>query len=337
MIGYLSDYLDFGIGLRGGKTLDNHIYIGGTFVYQFGESGGGTVATGLGTTANYSWSSAGFYVGPEGGYDFDLRYVVLRPYLGLGIFSWGSSASGPGGGGSGSSTQFVVWPGCTVIWNVPNSNFFLGGDVRLVSVPNVAFGFVRDGRPPLRDLKPCTTHPLPPASFTPPPLPGPARPRPARVDHGGSGASRGDRPGLSRSSSRKRAGRTGRGPARSVVRIVLANESGTGFFVAGPDSQAYVVTAHHVVDSGERILVERTVDGPGGSHWTEAYPDAEVVAFDADADLAVIRLNGRERRPLHVAAARQASPPPTRPSSRTASRRAASRRGRAWCRSQARC
>jgi hypothetical protein len=148
MLGYLSDYLDFGIGLRGGKTLDNHIYIGGTFIYQVGESGGGTVATGTGTTAttaNYSWSSSGFYVGPEGGYDFDLRYVVLRPYMGLGIFSYSSSASVPGASASASSTRFVVWPGCTVLWNIPRSDFFLGGDVRLVSVPGTAFGMYAMG------------------------------------------------------------------------------------------------------------------------------------------------------------------------------------------------
>jgi Trypsin-like peptidase domain len=80
--------------------------------------------------------------------------------------------------------------------------------------------------------------------------------------------------------------------ARSIVRVVLPTGSGTGFFVRGPDGLAYVVTADHVVDSGGHILIERTVDGPGGKHWTEAYPDAEVVAFDPDADLAVIRLNG---------------------------------------------
>ncbi|HEY8089545.1 MAG TPA: serine protease, partial [Polyangiaceae bacterium] len=90
----------------------------------------------------------------------------------------------------------------------------------------------------------------------------------------------------------KRGGAHGSGPARSVVRVVLASQSGTGFFVTGPDSEAYVVTAHHVIDSGEPILVERTVDGSSGSQWTEAYPDTEVVAFDADADLAVIRLKG---------------------------------------------
>ena len=90
----------------------------------------------------------------------------------------------------------------------------------------------------------------------------------------------------------RRGGLRGSTPAQSVVRVVLTSQAGTGFFVAGPDSQAYVVTAEHVVDSGEPILVEHTVEGSGGSHWTEAYPDAEVVAFDPDADLAVIRLKG---------------------------------------------
>lgn len=145
MLGYMSDYLDFGIGLRGGKTLDNHIYLGGTFIYQVGESGGGTVATGLGTTTSYSWSSSGFYVGPEGGYDFDLRYVVLRPYMGLGIFSYGSTASVPGASASASTTRFVIWPGVSVLWNVPNSNFFIGGDARVVSVPGTAFGMYAMG------------------------------------------------------------------------------------------------------------------------------------------------------------------------------------------------
>jgi S1-C subfamily serine protease len=85
--------------------------------------------------------------------------------------------------------------------------------------------------------------------------------------------------------------RGGRG-AGGVARIVLSTHAGTGFFVKGPDASAYLVTANHVVDSGERILVERTVTGSGGRQWIEAYPDAEVVAFDADADLAIVRLQG---------------------------------------------
>jgi outer membrane autotransporter protein len=148
MLGYASENLNFGIGLRGGKTLDNHIYIGGTFVYQTGDSGSysGGVTTGTTTvTTSGSWSYNGFYVGPEGGYDFDLKVVVVRPYLGLGIFDATGSASGNGTSFSGSSTQFVIWPGCTVIWNVPGSSFFLAGDVRLISVPDVALGIYAMG------------------------------------------------------------------------------------------------------------------------------------------------------------------------------------------------
>jgi S1-C subfamily serine protease len=131
---------------------------------------------------------------------------------------------------------------------------------------------------------------LPPASFTPPP-PVPTRPRPFVWIAAAFGLLAGVAL-VAGAVVARRGGLHAASPAQSVVRVVLASQAGTGFFVAGPDAQAYVVTAHHVVDGGETILVERTVDGPGGSHWTEAYPDTEVVAFDADADLAVIRLKG---------------------------------------------
>jgi S1-C subfamily serine protease len=76
----------------------------------------------------------------------------------------------------------------------------------------------------------------------------------------------------------------------AVVRIVTPNGRGTGFFVQGPDEDAYVATAFHVVDGGEAILVERSLPGEGDDTFTEAYPEVEVVAFDADADLAILRL-----------------------------------------------
>jgi hypothetical protein len=126
-VGFASHYLDFGMGLRGGKTLDNHIYVGGSFLYQVGESPG-------------PWSTSAFYGGPEVGYDFDLRVLVVRPYMGLGLFSWTSSIVGPAAGGSTSTTQVVAWPGCSVIWNVPRSDFFVGGDLRVVTVPGGSVG-----------------------------------------------------------------------------------------------------------------------------------------------------------------------------------------------------
>src|SRR5690348_15168830 len=42
---------------------------------------------------------------------------------------------------------------------------------------------------------------------------------------------------------------------RGVVRVVLTSQRGTGFFVAGPDDGAYVITAHHVVGNGEPIRI----------------------------------------------------------------------------------
>ena len=146
---------------------------------------------------------------------------------------------------------------------------------------------------------------MPPASYTTPPPPAPPRSRGVVWLVAAIGRSLGVA-GAAGAFFVKRGGAHGASAGRSVVRVVLTHEAGTGFFVTGPDSQAYVVTANHVVDSGEPILVERTVEGSGGSKWTEAYPDAEVVAFDADADLAVIRLNGVSAdhfTPLPLAAA----------------------------------
>ncbi len=82
---------------------------------------------------------------------------------------------------------------------------------------------------------------------------------------------------------------------RATVRVLMKSSSGTGFFVQGPDDQAYVATAYHVVESGEPILIERTLDGPAGEHYVEAYPEAEVVGFDEDADLAIVRLKNVAR------------------------------------------
>lgn len=143
MLGFASEDSSLGIGVRGGKTLENHIYIGGTFVFQVGESVSyGSTATVNGTTVSSSGSAStnGFYLGPEAGYDFDLKAVVVRPYMGIGLFDVTGSGGGAGYSGSSSSTFFIIWPGCTVIWNVPNSNYFLGGDARLITIPGTAFG-----------------------------------------------------------------------------------------------------------------------------------------------------------------------------------------------------
>ena len=75
----------------------------------------------------------------------------------------------------------------------------------------------------------------------------------------------------------------------AMVRVTTASGTGAGFFIDGPDEYTYVATANHVVDRGERILVERDV-GTDKHAFVEAYPQTEIVASDPDADLAIIRI-----------------------------------------------
>ena len=135
MLGFSTDDMNLGIGVRGGKTLDNRVYIGGSFVYHLGTSTSASAPSGTGTVVSASSSSSLFYLGPEGGYDFSVKPVIIRPYMGLGIASIMASVTVAGTTQSNSATKFVVWPGCTVLYTVPNSNFFIGGDLRFVTVP----------------------------------------------------------------------------------------------------------------------------------------------------------------------------------------------------------
>ena len=76
----------------------------------------------------------------------------------------------------------------------------------------------------------------------------------------------------------------------AMVRITTSAGTGAGFFVAGPDRYAYVATANHLVDRGDRVLVERDVEIDEKHSFVEAYPETEVVAADPDSDLAIVRI-----------------------------------------------
>jgi S1-C subfamily serine protease len=92
---------------------------------------------------------------------------------------------------------------------------------------------------------------------------------------------------------------------RSIVRVVAGSDSGTGFFMEAPDGEVYVITAFHVVQCGCKVSIEREIEVSKEDHYIEAYPDTEIVAFDADSDLAAIRLRNVPRsefRPLVPAA-----------------------------------
>jgi hypothetical protein len=138
LMGFTTNDLNFGIGLRAAKLVTDRISIGGTFVYQFGQSEGGSTNVNVpGYTANQSYSASmhAFYIGPEVGYDFALAPVTLRAYTGLGIESVTTSVSGGGASASSSNSSFVIWPGAMVWYDMPQTKYFLGGDARLVTVP----------------------------------------------------------------------------------------------------------------------------------------------------------------------------------------------------------
>lgn len=138
MLGVSTDYLNVGLGARGGKTFENHLYVGGSLLLHFAGSGF--------YNGYYGGSATVFYLGPEGGYDFDLHAVVLRAYLGLGPAFFSYSVNTPTGSYSGSDTRFVVWPGASVMWSPKGSPWFVGGDIRFVSVPGgPAVGFFAFG------------------------------------------------------------------------------------------------------------------------------------------------------------------------------------------------
>lgn len=73
-----------GLGLEGGYTLDNSIYVGGNFDYFFGEK----LEDELGSVEGNLWQLMA-----EGGYDLGLlHFFVLRPKLGLGVANWTTDA-----------------------------------------------------------------------------------------------------------------------------------------------------------------------------------------------------------------------------------------------------
>jgi hypothetical protein len=131
LIGYASENLKFGFGLRAGYTLPIKLYVGGTFIYHLGTS----TPTPFGD-ASFSL----FYPGAEVGYEIHAGPVWIRPYLGLGVAIARASfpavaVLGATAGGSTSDANIAVFPGATLTYNL-TSQFFVGGDLRFLIVSN---------------------------------------------------------------------------------------------------------------------------------------------------------------------------------------------------------
>lgn len=113
LVGYGFDgAYHLGLGARGGYTLSQKIYIGGAFVYHFGQS----QDTPLGSVSEHL-----FYLGPEGGYDLVIPAVpqlLIRPYLGLGYESVSFSTPPVNVPSIGESVNgFSLWPSVTGLYS----------------------------------------------------------------------------------------------------------------------------------------------------------------------------------------------------------------------------
>jgi hypothetical protein len=121
MLGFgFNSIYDFGIGVRAGYTLPQHIYIGGEFSYFFG-----------GTELAYSYAT--YNIGPEVGYDIGLAAapVLIRPYVGLGYDGLSISGTGCGTFCQQSTGGFALWGGAIGTYNFTR-NWSAGVDLRLI-------------------------------------------------------------------------------------------------------------------------------------------------------------------------------------------------------------
>jgi len=127
VLGYATANLKLGVGVRGGYTLANRVYIGGTFVFHLGTS-----ESGEGPAGTVESSARFLYTGAEGGYDIPVGPVVIRPYAGVGLILGMVSVKAGGESNSDTSSSLAFWPGCTVTYAIPRSSFYVGGDTKIV-------------------------------------------------------------------------------------------------------------------------------------------------------------------------------------------------------------
>jgi hypothetical protein len=143
LLGYASESMKLGVGVRGGYTLPMGLYVGGTFIYHLGSSAEGSSA--LGTIE----SSARFIVsGAEVGYSIPVGPVTVRPYAGVGLLVAMISQKAGSQESSDSATSLAFWPGCTALYSIPHSPAFVGIDSRLLLATEgsgVAFGAFATG------------------------------------------------------------------------------------------------------------------------------------------------------------------------------------------------
>jgi len=128
-----TDNLNFGLGIRGGHTLDNGLYLGGSFDFFFGESEDYWYLN------RYRASWRFWTLSFEGGYDFHIvDRLVVRPFGGLGAIGVIGESCSPLGCGDTSDTDFLFTFGGLLHYFV-TEKMFLGPDTRILVSNDTAF------------------------------------------------------------------------------------------------------------------------------------------------------------------------------------------------------
>lgn len=128
LMGFGSNHFGFAVGARAGYTLPSKVYLGATFMVHFGSTYGyGGYLGSAGEVSTHVLYPAG-----EAGYDFRVGPVTIRPYAGVGVAFIGSSTTFAGQSVSASDSSLLIYPGATAYWNIPRSDFFVGGDTRML-------------------------------------------------------------------------------------------------------------------------------------------------------------------------------------------------------------
>ncbi len=143
MLGYATSNLNLGVGVRGGYTFENRLYVGGTFVYHLGTSEESSTIAGKVET-----SASAFYPGAEIGYELPVGPVAIRPYGGIGMAFVNVTLKAEGQEDDKSNSSLALWPGCTVTYAIPKTPAFVGGDARLLIITKAddpSFGMFATG------------------------------------------------------------------------------------------------------------------------------------------------------------------------------------------------
>jgi hypothetical protein len=138
---FASEDLNFGLGARGGYTLDMGVYIGGVLDYWFGESDETTNLFGVQAESSYSaWDFMAVV-----GYDAGLtQSIVLRPFGGFGLMHEEVEVCGnvlvANGCVDDSDTDGAGVLGAEVLFEIGKS-LHVGPEIRIIIFNDTAFMF----------------------------------------------------------------------------------------------------------------------------------------------------------------------------------------------------